>query len=101
MQQSTRARIRIIPDRNGNASDFLLPEKQGAGTLENDCPPYRTMIIETCGQKTAVRLVAEVTERISVISITAAEEENVIFPGNENTAAFLRLRFNDLTELPV
>ena len=56
------------------------------------------MIIEICGQETAVSLVADARERTSVISITSTEDGDVAFPANENVAAILRLRFNDLTE---
>ena len=56
------------------------------------------MIIEICGQQTAVSLVVDARERTSVISITSTEDEDVAFPANENVAAILRLRFNDLTE---
>ena len=56
------------------------------------------MIIEICGQETAVSLVTDARERTSVISITSTEDGDVAFPANENAAAILRLRFNDLTE---
>ena len=56
------------------------------------------MIIEICGRETAVSLIAEARERTFVISITSTEDEDVVFPANENVAAILRLRFNDLTE---
>ena len=56
------------------------------------------MMIEICGQETAVSLVANARERFSVISITATEDGDVAFPANENAVAILRLRFNDLTE---
>ena len=56
------------------------------------------MIIEICSQETAVSLVADARERTSVISITSTEDADVAFPANENVAAILRLRFNDLTE---
>ena len=56
------------------------------------------MIIEICGQETAVSLVADARDRFSVISITATEDGDVAFPANENAVAILRLRFNDLTE---
>ena len=56
------------------------------------------MIIEICGQETAIGLVAGALERTLVISITSTEDEDVAFPANENVAAILRLRFNDLTE---
>ncbi|MBQ8082055.1 MAG: hypothetical protein IJ240_09205 [Clostridia bacterium] len=56
------------------------------------------MIIEICGQKTAVSLVADARERTFVISITSTEDEGVAFPPNENVASILRLCFNDLTE---
>lgn len=57
------------------------------------------MIIEICGQDTAVSLVARAADRISVISITSTEDEDVPFAANENVVSILRLRFNDLTEL--
>ena len=56
------------------------------------------MIIEICGQETAVSLIAEARERTSVISITSTEDADIAFPANENVASILRLRFNDLTE---
>ena len=56
------------------------------------------MMIEICGQETAVSLVANARERFSVISITSTEDEDVAFPANENAVAIMRLRFNDLTE---
>lgn len=56
------------------------------------------MMIEICGQETAVSLVANARERFSVISITATEDGDVAFPANENAVAILRLCFNDLTE---
>ena len=56
------------------------------------------MIIEICGQEQAVSLAARARERTFVISITSTEDEEAAFPANENVAAILRLRFNDLTE---
>ena len=56
------------------------------------------MIIEICGQAAAVRLVREARDSIALISITATEDHDVIFPENDRITAILRLRLNDLTE---
>ena len=56
------------------------------------------MRIDVCSQELALRLAAEATERISIISITSEGDPDVVFPENPNIAGVLHLKLNDLTE---
>ena len=56
------------------------------------------MRIDVCSQELALRLAAEATERISIISITSEGDPDVVFPENPNIVSVLHLKFNDLTE---
>lgn len=58
----------------------------------------QAMTIEIMGQSAAVAAAASARERTAVISITATDDPDIAFPVNENLAAVLPLKLNDLTE---
>ena len=56
------------------------------------------MRIEICSQATALRLAAEATAGISIISITSKGEPDVVFADNPHIVSVLHLKCDDLSE---